>query len=97
MYLGRTGRVAAGAIAEKYLKLAYGVEIVAFVSSVGAIHMPQGSEDGGNDEDWSSFLKTITREKVDQNAIRCPDEGTEKLMTEVSGGFFLCFWCLWWY
>lgn len=36
----RTGRVAAGAIAEKYLKLAYGVEIVAFVSSVGKVTMP---------------------------------------------------------
>lgn len=33
------GRVAAGAIAEKYLKLAYGVEIVAFVSSVGNQHL----------------------------------------------------------
>jgi len=34
------GRVAAGAIAEKYLKLAYGIEIVAFVSSVGKIKLP---------------------------------------------------------
>src|SRR5438045_3705142 len=35
------GRVAAGAIAEKYLKLAHGVVIVAFVSSVGGIQMFQ--------------------------------------------------------
>jgi hypothetical protein len=35
-----SGRVAAGAIAEKYLRQAYGVEIVAFVSSVGRIHLP---------------------------------------------------------
>ncbi|EIN13239.1 chorismate synthase [Punctularia strigosozonata HHB-11173 SS5] len=34
------GRVAAGAIAEKYLKTVYGIEIVAFVSSVGKIHLP---------------------------------------------------------
>jgi chorismate synthase len=34
------GRVAAGAIAEKYLHDAYGIEIVAFVSSVGKIHVP---------------------------------------------------------
>lgn len=34
------GRVAAGAIAEKYLREAYGVEIVAFVSSVGKVHLP---------------------------------------------------------
>jgi chorismate synthase len=35
-----SGRVAAGAIAEKYLRQAYGVEIIAFVSSVGKIHIP---------------------------------------------------------
>ena len=33
------GRVAAGAIAEKYLSLAHGVEVVAFVSSVGSEHL----------------------------------------------------------
>ncbi|KAG8864249.1 hypothetical protein FRB96_006070 [Tulasnella sp. 330] len=37
------GRVAAGAIAEKYLTAAYGIEIVAFVSSVGKIHIPTAS------------------------------------------------------
>ncbi|KAJ1538569.1 hypothetical protein HK405_013696, partial [Cladochytrium tenue] len=31
------GRVAAAAVAEKYLRLAHGIEIVAFVSSVGAV------------------------------------------------------------
>ncbi|KAJ1019410.1 hypothetical protein NDA16_004527 [Ustilago loliicola] len=35
------GRVAAGALAEKYLKEAYGIEIVAFVSSVGKVHIPR--------------------------------------------------------
>ena len=34
------GRVAAGAIAEKYLKDALGVDFVAFVSSVGKVHIP---------------------------------------------------------
>jgi chorismate synthase len=34
------GRVAAGAIAEKYLKQAHGIEIVAFVSSVGKVCLP---------------------------------------------------------
>ncbi|GAB7361458.1 hypothetical protein MBLNU230_g1514t1 [Neophaeotheca triangularis] len=33
------GRVAAGAIAEKFLREAYGVEIVAFTSSVGSEHL----------------------------------------------------------
>ena len=32
------GRVAAGALCEHYLKLAHGIEIVAWVSSVGSIH-----------------------------------------------------------
>ncbi|KZT58504.1 chorismate synthase [Calocera cornea HHB12733] len=34
------GRVAAGAIAEKYLRQAHGIEIVAFTSSVGKITIP---------------------------------------------------------
>ncbi len=34
-----TARVAAGAVADKYLADAYGVEIVAFVSSVGALNL----------------------------------------------------------
>ena len=33
------GRVAAGAIAEKYLRLAYGIEIIAFVTDVGHISL----------------------------------------------------------
>ncbi|EIM83329.1 chorismate synthase [Stereum hirsutum FP-91666 SS1] len=47
------GRVAAGAIAERYLSQAYGIEIVAFVSSVGKIHLPSSvsapSAQGGNE------------------------------------------------
>lgn len=35
------GRVAAGALAEQYLMGAYGIEIVAFVSSVGKVHIPR--------------------------------------------------------
>lgn len=35
------GRVAAGAVAEKYLREAFGIEIVAFVSSVGKVHIPR--------------------------------------------------------
>jgi chorismate synthase len=54
------GRVAAGAIAEKVLKLKFGVEIVAWVSSVGII-------------DGSVNVETINRESVDGNMVRCPD------------------------
>ncbi|KAJ5217629.1 chorismate synthase [Penicillium citrinum] len=62
------GRVAAGAIAEKYLKLSHGVEIVCFVSSV----------------EYLKLLETITREKVDQHApVRCPDTEASERMTKV--------------
>ncbi|CAD7973297.1 unnamed protein product [Amoebophrya sp. A25] len=36
------GRVIGGAIAEKYLNLACGTEIVAFVSKVGLFEIPEG-------------------------------------------------------
>ncbi|KAJ1964770.1 bifunctional chorismate synthase/riboflavin reductase [NAD(P)H] aro2 [Dipsacomyces acuminosporus] len=79
------GRVAAGAVAEKYLREAYGVEIVAFVSSVGPIEMPllreaQGRSMGG--EEFQTLLSTITREQVDKNAVRCPDEATAQRMSD---------------
>lgn len=57
------GRVAAGAIAEKWLKETYGIEIVAFVSSVGNLHMDITEE----------VLNTVNRRQVDQRIIRCPD------------------------
>ncbi|KAK4056599.1 bifunctional chorismate synthase/riboflavin reductase [NAD(P)H] aro2 [Microbotryomycetes sp. JL221] len=77
------GRVAAGAIAERYLKLAYGVEIVSFVSSVGNIHMPTArSDDDVDDEEYLKFLRDLTREKVDGNTIRCPHEETAQAMEQ---------------
>ncbi|THH30394.1 hypothetical protein EUX98_g3802 [Antrodiella citrinella] len=89
------GRVAAGAIAEKYLKAVYGIEIVAFVSSVGKIHLPTSvcppllapAEDNDDVEDALSpefvkLLKTITREEVDKNIIRCPHPETAERMTQ---------------
>ena len=54
------GRVAGGAIAEKFLYLDYGIEIVAWVSSVGTIRTDDINE------------KTITRVIVDETAVRCP-------------------------
>jgi chorismate synthase len=69
-----------GAIAEKYLKIAYGVEIVAFVSSVGKVHLPASlappslapadpdeEDDTAHDALTPEFVKllaTITREEV---------------------------------
>lgn len=54
------GRVAAGAIAQKLLKLANGVEIVAYVNRV---------QDIITDVDTA----TVTRDQVEQNIVRCPD------------------------
>ena len=92
------GRVAAGAIAEKYLKLAYGIEIVAFVSSVGKIHLPANVappsltplDNDGNDvaedalsKDFVALLANITREQVDKHPTKCPHSETAERMTEV--------------
>ena len=89
------GRVAAGAIAEKYLKLAYSIEIVAFVSSVGKIHIPFTSaaqsldEEDDNAEDALSkefleLLSTVKRSDVDQQITRCPHPATAEKMTKAS-------------
>lgn len=82
------GRVAAGAIAEKWLRQTYGIEIVAWVSAVGDIEAPEVA------------LETISRSEVDANLIRCPDavvaERMETLVKEVLaakdsiGGILTC-------
>ncbi|KAJ5083743.1 hypothetical protein N7456_013170 [Penicillium angulare] len=70
------GRVAAGAIAEKYLKLSHNVEIVAFVSSVGNEHLfPPTPEHptASTDPEYLKLLETIDRETVDKFIpVRCP-------------------------
>jgi len=65
------GRVAAGAIAEKYLLRKYGVEIVAWVESVGELSA------GGVDRE------SITRREVDRTAVRCPDPGAAPGMAQL--------------
>jgi chorismate synthase len=55
------GRVAAGAIADKLLFETFGIEIVAWVQSVGKIEASDIDEG------------VIRREDVDQNIVRCPD------------------------
>lgn len=55
------GRVAAGAIAEKFLLEAYGIEIVAWVSSVGSVDASEID------------METVTRQQVDVSEVRCPD------------------------
>jgi chorismate synthase len=82
------GRVAAGAIAEKWLRETYGTEIVAWVSAVGDIEAPEVD------------MKRICRDEVDRQVVRCPDAATagrmEELIKEVlaakdsTGGILTC-------
>jgi len=65
------GRVAAGAIAEKYLFEQFGTTITSWVSSVGEI-------DARN-----MTLEGLTREQIDSNIIRCPDEAAASKMIEL--------------
>lgn len=103
------GRVAAGALAEKYLKEAYNMEIVAFVSAIGNVSIDpttpildsslilnevlgsstfdvarkiSESIDSWKSKwtSWWNTLKTVTRDDVDKNEVRCPDEkGAEEM------------------
>lgn len=81
------GRVAAGAIAEKYLSLAHNVEIVAFVSSVGNEHLfPPTPENptASTDPRYLELLETIDRKTVDQFIpTRCPSDEAAARMTKV--------------
>jgi chorismate synthase len=65
------GRVAAGAVAQKMLRLVYGVEIVAWVSTVNEIAAGQIDE------------QTITPQVVDQNPMRCPDAEAAARMADL--------------
>jgi len=66
------GRVAAGAIAEKWLRERYGVEIVAWVSGVGSVRAAGLSGTG------------LSRTDVDRNVVRCPDrEAAERMIAEI--------------
>lgn len=80
------GRVAAGAIAEKYLALAHGVEIVSFVSSVGNEHLfppTQTHPTAATNPVYLSLLSTITRAEVDSFLpVRCPDASASERMAE---------------
>jgi chorismate synthase len=57
-------RVAAGAMAEKFLHAFCGTEIVAWVSAVGSVSAPEVD------------IEKITRAAVDRQAVRCPHQDT---------------------
>lgn len=67
------GRVAAGAVAQRLLALAFGVEIVAWVESVGSL--------GANVNEIN-----ITRADVDRTIVRCPDLGHAEEMIKLIEG-----------
>ncbi|KAK5133968.1 bifunctional chorismate synthase/riboflavin reductase [NAD(P)H] aro2 [Meristemomyces frigidus] len=71
------GRVAAGAIAEKYLRVAHGVEIVAFTSGVGHEHLFPSTAEHPTQATNPAFLQlidTVTRARIDEFLpVRCPD------------------------
>ncbi|KAK4944259.1 bifunctional chorismate synthase/riboflavin reductase [NAD(P)H] aro2 [Elasticomyces elasticus] len=81
------GRVAAGAIAEKYLSEAHGVEIVAYVSSVGSEHLfppTQAHPTPSTQPEFLSLISKITRKDVDSFVpVRCPDADATERMTKV--------------
>ena len=64
------GRVAAGAVAEKLLQERYGVQIVAWVSSVGEIDAPEPD------------IESLDRAAVDAAWVRCPHAVTADRMQE---------------
>jgi chorismate synthase len=64
------GRVAAGAVAEKFLSERYGIEIVAWVSAVAEI------------EALSPDVLSVIRKDVDRSAVRCPDANSAENMQE---------------
>ncbi|MGL1933230.1 MAG: chorismate synthase [Desulfotalea sp.] len=65
------GTVAAGAIAEKILRMKYGVEILAWVESAGSIKVGEIDE------------KKLTRESIDSHITRCPDPKVAEDMSQL--------------
>lgn len=86
-----TGRVAAGAIAEKYLAEAYGVEIVAFTASVGNEFLfpptPTHPTAATNPE-YLKLIETIDRKTVDSFLpVRCPHAESSERMEKLVADF----------
>jgi len=64
------GRVAGGAVAERFLQIGYGLSITAWVSAVQDIVAPE------------SCGVDLAREDVDKTPVRCPDHDTARKMAE---------------
>ncbi|KAK1266866.1 hypothetical protein QJS04_geneDACA015358 [Acorus gramineus] len=66
------GRVAAGAIAKKILKLRSNTEILAFVSQAHNVVLPADAVD----------YDTVTLDQIESNIVRCPDPVTAQKMID---------------
>lgn len=64
------GRVAAGAIARKYLKKKLGIEILSYVEQVGDIKA-------------NIDFNSVTVDMIESNIVRCPDISTAEKMIEL--------------
>ncbi|KAK6929204.1 Chorismate synthase [Dillenia turbinata] len=68
------GRVAAGALAKKILKKFSGTEVLAYVSQVHNVVLPDNVVD----------YDTLTLEQIESNIVRCPDpEYAEKMIAAI--------------
>ncbi|KAK8662301.1 hypothetical protein V6N13_091885 [Hibiscus sabdariffa] len=68
------GRVAPGAIAKKILKQYSGTEVLAYVSQVHQVVLPDGSVDHD----------TVTLDQIESNIVRCPNpEYAEKMIAAI--------------
>jgi chorismate synthase len=65
------GRVAAGAVVDKWLLENFGIEIVAWVEAVGDIAAPLPD------------INILSRKTVDAHPVRCPDAATAVAMTDL--------------
>ncbi|ORY08949.1 chorismate synthase-like protein [Clohesyomyces aquaticus] len=85
------GRVAAGAIAEKYLREAYGIEIVAFTASIGNefLFPPTATHPtAATNPEYLKVIETIDRKTVDSFLpVRCPNEESSKRMERLVADF----------
>lgn len=68
------GRVAAGAVAKKILKLQSGTEVLAYVSRVHGVEMPEDMVDH----------ETLSMDQIESNIVRCPNaEYAEKMIAAI--------------
>lgn len=85
------GRVAAGAIAEKYLREAFGIEIVAFTASVGNefLFPPSPTHPtASTNPEYLKMIDSINRETVDSFLpVRCPHEESNRRMEKLIGEY----------